>query len=433
MATTIGDKNHRLIASTKTGAESMSNISNLRPALPILVGAALMLSISLGLKQSLGIFMLPLTRDIDISASDFTLAIAVQNIVWGFLQPFAGAWALRLGFRRLMLGGSLLYVFGLVLLATSRGIIGITLGAGVFIGISMACTGVAIALAVAGRAVSVAVRSTVFGLVSGMGSLGAMLLAPIGQAMSQTYGWRAAILGFSAIALALGPAAWFAGRVDRLPMPPSPVSSDGRGDNASAAIARALRNPSFVVMTIAYIICGMQLVFLTTHLPTYISICGLDPMLSAQALGAIGAFNIIGSIFFGWAGGRTNKHLLLGSIYILRSLGIAWYFMSIPTPTNTIVFAAAMGFLWFGVAPLVDGWIGQTFGLRWQAMLGGVAFMSHQVGSFIGAFGGGVIYDFSGSYATAWRLAVVLGLVSGVIQAAFAIARPPTPPLVTAG
>lgn len=396
-----------------------------RPGLPILVGAATMLSLSMGLRQSLGIFMPPLTRDIGISVSDFTLAIAVQNLAWGFLQPWAGAWAVRLGFRPLMLVGALLYIVGLMLLATAQGFVGVTLGAGVLIGASMACTGPAVAMAVSARPVPQALRSTVLGIVSAAGSLGALIAAPLGQVLAQAWGWRFGLAGFLLLSLLILPAAWVAGGVDKTPMPASPG-----GDNESArqVVGRALRHSPFVVMTLAYFVCGMQLIFLTTHLPSYLELCGMDPMLAAQTLGVIGGFNVLGSLFFGWAGGRWNKLLLLGGIYTLRSIGIAWYFMSLPTPAGTLVFAALMGFLWLGVGPLVAGTIGETFGLRWQAMLGGVAFMSHQMGSFLGAYGGGVLFDRLGSYTLAWQVGVALGLSAGLVQMGFALARPPRPP-----
>ena len=219
-------------------------------------------------------------------------------------------------------------------------------------------------------------------------------------------------------------------------MPPSPGGNDEQ--TARAVVGRALRYPPFVVMALAYFVCGMQLIFLTTHLPSYLAICGMDPMLSAQALGVIGGFNVLGSLFFGWAGGRFNKLALLGGIYILRSIGIVWYFMALPTPTTTLVFAAVMGFLWLGVGPLVQGWIGETFGLRWQAMIGGVAFMSHQIGSFLGAFGGGLVYDALGSYDVAWKFGAAVGLSAGIVQVTFALMkqRPPPssrPPLVPVG
>ena len=184
----------------------------------------------------------------------------------------------------------------------------------------------------------------------------------------------------------------------------------------------------FVVMTCAYLVCGMQLVFLTTHLPSYLAICGLDPMLSAQTLGMIGGFNVLGSLFFGWAGQRWNKLALLGGIYILRSVALAWYFMLPASPFSTLLFGAIMGFLWMGVGPLVAGAVAEMFGLRWQAMIQGLAFMSHQIGSFLGAYGGGVLYDALGSYTMAWRIGVALGLAGGIVQVAFALIRPSQPP-----
>jgi predicted MFS family arabinose efflux permease len=398
---------------------ALSLFRSLRPTLPILVGASVMLSLAMGLRQSLGLFMPPLTKDTGISVSDFTVAIAVQNLAWGLLQPLAGAWAVRLGMRRLMVGGALLYIVGLMLLATAGGLVGVVLGAGVAIGAALACNGSALALAAASRPVPVAVRSSVLGIVSAAGSVGAMIAAPIGQALTQAHGWRIGLWGFVALALLMLPAAWAAGKVDALPVP----HKAGEGDSAGAAIGIALRNPLFVVMALTYFVCGMQLVFLTTHLPSYLDQCGMDPMLSAQALGMIGGFNVLGSLFFGWAGGRWNKLVLLGAIYITRSLAIAWYFIALPTPAATLVFAGIMGFLWLGVAPLVSGWIAETFGLRWQAMLGGVAFVGHQIGSFVGALGGGLIFDFAGSYNAAWQIGVALGLVGGLVQAAFAWSR----------
>lgn len=181
-------------------------------------------------------------------------------------------------------------------------------------------------------------------------------------------------------------------------------------------------------MTGAYFVCGMQLLFITTHLPSYLAICGLDPTLSAQALAAIGLFNVFGGLFFGWAGGRWSKLALLGGIYIFRSIVLAWYFLLPPTPATTLVFASLMGFLWLGVGPLVAGSVVEMIGLRWQAMIQGVAFMSHQLGSFLGAFGGGLLFDTLGSYDLAWRLGVGMGLVAGLVQVSFALMRPPRAP-----
>jgi predicted MFS family arabinose efflux permease len=403
----------------------------LRPTLPILIGASIMLTLSMGLRQSLGIFLQPLTRDIHISVSDFTLALAVQNLAWGFLQPLAGAMTVRYGFRPIMIAGSLMYIAGLALMATANGLVSVMIGGGVLIGTSLACTAAAIAMSVAARAVPETVRSTVLGIVSGTGSLGALLSAPIGQLLNEGFGWRVGLAGFVVLSVLMIPAAWYAGRVDQVPLPKP--SADEIGDATAASVARtAFGNAAFVVMTCAYLVCGMQLVFLTTHLPSYLAICGLDPMLSAQTLGMIGGFNVLGSLFFGWAGQRWNKLVLLGAIYILRSLALAWYFMLPATPFSTLLFGAIMGFLWMGVGPLVAGAVAEMFGLRWQAMIQGLAFMSHQIGSFLGANGGGVLYDQLGSYTMAWRIGVALGLAGGIIQVAFALIRPAQPPVLKA-
>ncbi len=409
----------------------MSLLQALRPTLPILIGASLMLTVSMGLRQSFGLFMQPLTHDIGISVSQFTLALAVQNLAWGFLQPVAGAMTVRFGFRPIMLAGALMYIVGLVLMATAQGMLPILIGAGVLVGMSLACTANAIAMSVSARAVPATVRSTVMGMVSGAGSLGSLLAAPIGQILSEGYGWRIGLAGFIVLAVAMLPAAWYAGRVDKIPLPPK--AADDIGDASAATAAKiAASNASFIVMTVAYFVCGMQLVFLTTHLPSYLLICGLDPMLSAQTLGMIGGFNVLGSLFFGWAGQRWNKLALLGGIYIFRSLALAWYFMLPATPGSTLLFGAIMGFLWMGVGPLVAGAVVEMFGLKWQAMIQGLAFMSHQLGSFLGAYGGGLIYDSLGSYTMAWRIGVALGLAGGIIQVAFALIRPSAPPLVAA-
>jgi predicted MFS family arabinose efflux permease len=407
----------------------MSLPRTLRPALPILIGASVMLTFSMGLRQSLGIFLQPLTRDVGISVSEFTLAIAVQNLAWGFLQPFAGALTVRYGFRPIMMIGAALYVAGLGLMASAHGLPSVVLGAGLLIGMSLACTAAAIAMSVAARAVPASVRSTALGIISAAGSLGALLSAPIGQVLSQDFGWRMGLTGFVVLSLLMAPAAWFAGRVDKIPLPKPPSDQIGNV-SAGSAITTAFGNASFVVMTCAYFVCGMQLVFITTHLPSYLAICGMDPMLSAQMLGMIGGFNVLGSLFFGWAGDRWNKLALLGGIYICRSLVLGWYFMLPPTPASTLVFGALAGFLWLGVGPLVAGAIVEMFGLRWQAMIQGLAFMSHQLGSFLGAYGGGLIYDALGSYTLAWRIGVALGLAAGIVQVAFALIRPTALPVL---
>ncbi|MBN9086872.1 MAG: MFS transporter [Reyranella sp.] len=393
------------------------------PNRPILIAVALMLSLAMGLRQSLGLFLQPLTRDLGLAVADFTLAIAVQNIAWGVLQPIAGGFSARLGFRRTLVTGAVCYVAGLLVLASARGLVGVTIGAGVLIGGALACTASAMALAVAARAVPVAVRSTVLGLVTAGGSLGSIVAAPLGQVLAEGWGWRAGVLGFAALAIMMIPAAWLAGRVDRVVLPSRGTGADDT--TARAALAAAFAHRGFLVMAGAYCVCGMQLIFLATHLPSYLALCGMDPMLSAQALAVIAAFNVAGSLFFGWAGGRWPKQALLGGLYIARSIVLAIYFAQPPTPIGSLVFAAAMGFLWLGVGPLISGSVAEMFGLRWQAMIQGLAFMSHQVGSFAGALGGGVLFDLMGSYDLAWKIGVGCGLVAGTLQLLFAAPKPP--------
>ena len=398
---------------------------SLRPCLPLLLGAAVMLSLAMGLRQSLGLFMAPATRDLGIAVAEFTLAIAVQNLGWGVLQPFAGAAAARWGFRPVLLAGVASYLAGLAVMALAQGGFALMIGAGVLMGIALACTASGMALSVAARPVPAALRSSALGLVSAAGSVGALIAAPIGQVLAEGWGWRVGVWGFLVLGLAMIPAAWIAGRVDRVPIPPPPA---GEAPGMGAALRRAMRHTPFLVMAGAYFVCGLQLVFLTTHLPSYLALCGQDPMLSAKALGVIGGFNVLGSLFFGWAGGRWNKGALLGGIYLVRSLVLGLYFAWAPSEASTLVFAAIMGFLWLGVAPLVAGLVVEMFGLRFQAMIQGLAFMSHQFGSFLGAFGGGLLFDMNGDYVLAWKLGVGMGLAAGAVQVAYALrsAAPPT-------
>lgn len=219
---------------------------------------------------------------------------------------------------------------------------------------------------------------------------------------------------FVGLAVLILPAAFLAGGVDRLPRR---VSS--RDVTLRQTLRLAAADRGFVVMSAAFFVCGLQLVFLTTHLPTFLALCGMNPLLGAEALSVIGGFNVIGSYVFGWLGGRFPKHILLGGAYVLRSLSIAAFFALPVSPTSTLLFAASMGMLWLGVVPLVNGMIADAFGVRFMATLAGVAFLSHQVGSFVGAYGGGLIYDALGSYTLAWQGAVAVGLVAGAAQITF--------------
>ena len=377
----------------------------------ILGGAALMLSLAMGMRQSLGLFQPQMIRDIGVTAAQFSFAIAIQNIVWGVTQPFVGMAADRWGARPIAVGGVLLYAGGIALAIVAHSSWVLTLGIGIAIGLALSCTASNIAMSVTSRTVAPARRSVAMGAVSAFGSIGLMLAAPLAQALLSSHGWKVALGAFLVLAAVMLPAAWLAGSADRIK-----VDTGGAAQSIGEAVREAAGHTGYVVMAIAFFVCGLQLVFLTTHLPTYLEICGMDPGLGAQALAMIGLFNVGGSYLFGWLGGRYSKRGLLGGIYVLRSLFMVAYFVVPPTPASTLVFAAAMGTLWLGVVPLVSGLVVHLFGLRYMATLSGIAFFSHQLGSFVGAYGGGLIYSALGSYEWAWKGAVAIGIAAGLFQ-----------------
>ena len=377
----------------------------------ILGGAALMLSLAMGMRQSLGLFQPQMIRDIGVTAAEFSFAIAIQNIVWGLTQPFVGMAADRWGARPIAVGGVLLYAGGIALAIVAHSSWVLTLGIGIAIGIALSCTASNIAMSVTSRTVAPARRSVAMGAVSAFGSIGLMLAAPLAQTLLSSRGWQVALGAFLALAASCcRPPGW--------PAPPTASRSTtvATSQSVGQAVREATGHTGYVVMAIAFFVCGLQLVFLTTHLPTYLEICGMDPGLSAQALAMIGLFNVGGSYLFGWLGGRYSKRGLLGGIYVLRSLFMVAYFVVPPTPASTLVFAAAMGTLWLGVVPLVSGLVVHLFGLRYMATLSGIAFFSHQLGSFVGAYGGGLIYGALGSYEWAWKGAVAIGIAAGLFQ-----------------
>ncbi len=378
----------------------------------ILAGAATMLSLAMGMRQSFGLLQPHMIRDIGITAADFSLAIAIQNIVWGATQPFMGILADRHGARPVALFGVLVYALGLAFAMTATSAWSVTLGMGLCVGLALSCTASNIAMSVTAKTVSPAQRSMAMGSVSALGSLGLTLASPLAQHLITTAGWQTALIGFLALASVMLPAAWMASRADKIEVP-APL---GAAQTVTQAIQEALGHKGYVVLAIAFFVCGLQLVFITTHLPTYLDICGIDPSVGSTALALVGLFNVMGSYLFGWLGGLYSKRFLLGGIYVLRSIFIAAYFVVPPTPTSTLVFAAAMGTLWLGVVPLVSGLVIHLFGLRYMATLSGVAFLSHQVGSFIGAWGGGLIYSRLGNYDLAWQGAVAIGLAAGLFQ-----------------
>jgi MFS family permease len=377
----------------------------------ILIGAAVLLGIGMGLRQSIGLFLTPVTRDLALTAADFTLTIAIQNIVWGLAQAPAGAIADRFGLRVTLVAGAVIYIAGLAAMAAAGGESALIVSS-VLIGIALACTASSLALAACARAVPERSRSKMLGVVAAIGSLGTLIVPLATQGVLKYYPWKIGAVFFAVLAAAMLPAAFWAGASDKLP-----VMTAAAKTTMHDTLAQALRHRGFLVMSGAYFVCGLNLVFLTTHLPEYLEICGQDPMLSAEALAVIGAVNCVGALMAGWLGGRYPKHVVLGWLYILRSVAFTAYFVAPPTASNTLIFAAAMGLLWFpGVWPLLSGMVAEMFGTRYMATLLGISFVVHQVGASLGAWGGGIILDVTGSYDDAWRTGVLVGFAAGIVQ-----------------
>jgi MFS family permease len=324
-------------------------------------------------------------------------------------QAPVGALADRYGLRITLIAGAAIYVVGLAIMALAGGVAAL-LVSGAFIGIALSCTASSLAMTATARAVPEERRSKTLGIVSAAGSLGTLMVPLATQGLLAHEPWQIGALFFLVLALVMLPAGFWAGGADYMP---------GRGAGRTSMLemlGQAMRHRPFLVMSGAYFVCGLNLVFLTTHLPTYLAICGQDPMLSAEALAVIGGMNCVGSLAAGWLGARYPKHILLGLLYILRAGVFTAYFMMPPTPASTLVFAAAMGMLWLSVAPLVSGLVAEMFGTRYMATLLGISFVLHQVGSSLGAFGGGLIFDMTGSYGRAWQTGVLIGFAAGVVQ-----------------
>ena len=379
--------------------------------LVLLVLSGLIISICMGLRQSLGLFMRPMTLDLGISAATFGFAIALQNIVWGLSQPFVGALADRYGPRPVLVGTALMYAAGLLLMVFAKALPGGLEIAGFLAGIGTAGTGFGILIGTVSRATPPEKRSQTVGLVAAAGSLGTLVIAPLGQMLIDGFGWKVAMVTFAVIAASMA--------LLSLPIREQPLA---KGDtpavkrNLGEAVREAMAHRGYLFMTLAFFACGFQLVFITTHLPAYLQICGVAPGVGATALALIGLFNTVGTYMFGLLGARYSQKHLLALIYLLRTLFIVAFLLAPVTATSTLVFAAAMGFLWLGVAPLVTGIIGRVFGLTHFNTLYGIVFLSHQVGSFFGAWMGGVVLDRFGNYDLAWGALIVIGATAFTLQ-----------------
>jgi|SRR5579883_554071 len=391
----------------KPGATHRSNL------VLLLIASALIISLCMGLRQSFGIFLRPVTADLGISASAFSFAIALQNIVWGASQPVIGMLADRLGARPVLIATALIYALGLWLMAASAGVAGLDI-AGALVGMGIAGTGFGVLIGVVSRAVAPERRSQAVGAVAAAGSIATMVLAPLGQALIQGLGWRSAMLVFAGIAASMAVLALMIGRAGDTGAPDAASVADER--SLGEVLRLAFRHPGYLAMAAAFFACGFQLLFITTHLPSYLALCGLPPSLGATALGAIGICNAIGTYAIGHLGARYNQRRLLALVYLLRSAAIGAYLLLAVSAASTLIFAAAMGLLWLSVIPLVSGLIGRLFGMKYFGTLYGIVFFSHQLGSFCGAILGGIAFDLTGSYALGWSALIAIGFIAFLLQ-----------------
>jgi predicted MFS family arabinose efflux permease len=382
-----------------------------RAMIVLLVMSSLIISVCMGLRQSLGLFMRPMTLEFGISAATFAFAIALQNIVWGLSQPFVGALADRYGPRPVLIGTALIYAAGLLLMVFAKTMPGGLEIAGFLAGIGTAGTGFGVLIGTVSRATPPERRSRTVGIVAAAGSLGTMVLAPIGQGLIDGLGWKTAMVAFAALAASMALLS-LAIREQPLAKGNSPAVNQNLGE----AVREAMAHRGYLFMTLAFFACGFQLVFITTHLPAYLQLCGVAPGVAASALALIGLFNAIGTYTFGLLGARYSQKHLLALIYLLRTLTIVVFLLVPIAPATTLVFAAAMGFLWLGVVPLVTGIIGRIFGVTHFNTLYGIVFLSHQLGSFFGAWMGGVLFDRMGNYNFAWGALIIIGVTAFMLQ-----------------
>jgi predicted MFS family arabinose efflux permease len=390
---------------------NLSPPNDRRAMLVLLALSGLIISICMGLRQSLGLFMRPMTLELGISAATFGFAIALQNIVWGLSQPLVGALADRYGPRPVLVGTALMYAAGLLLMVFARVLPGGLEIAGFLAGIGTAGTGFGVLIGTVSRATPPEKRSQTVGIVAAAGSLGTLVIAPLGQALIDGLGWKVAMVAFAAIAASMA--------LLSLPIRERPLvkgNAPAVKQNLGGAVREAMAHRGYLFMTLAFFACGFQLVFITTHLPAYLQICGVAPGVGATSLALIGLFNTVGTYMFGLLGARYSQKHLLALIYLLRTVFIVAFLLLPVTATSTLVFAAAMGFLWLGVAPLITGIIGRVFGLTHFNTLYGIVFLSHQVGSFFGAWMGGVLLDRFGNYDLAWGALIVIGATAFTLQ-----------------
>jgi len=364
------------------------------------------MTLAMGVRHGFGLFLQPMTLDHGWGRETFAFALALQNLLWGASQPVSGLLADRYGAGKIMITGIVLYVLGLLGMAWATTGTGFVLSAGVLIGIGLSGTTFSIVYGVLGRITPPEKRSMALGIAGAMGSFGQFALLPVSQGLISGVGWLNALLILAGIAALMAPLSV------ALAEPHRDFSQCGHQQSAWEAIREAFGHGGFNLLTLGYFVCGFQVVFIGVHLPAYLSDQGLPANVGVTCLALIGLFNIFGTFTAGWLGQRHSKKHLLAGIYIARSIVIV-IFLALPlTPLTAYVFAMVIGFLWLATVPLTNGIIAQVFGVAYLSMLGGFVFFSHQIGSFLGAWLGGLLFDQTGSYDIVWAIIIALGVLA---------------------
>ena len=375
----------------------------------VLVCGAAIVTVSMGIRHGFGLWLAPVTSDRGWSRETFSFALAVQNLAWGLAGPVAGAIADRWGAFRVVVVGSVLYAAGLVVMGVATSGTAFLGGAGILLGIAQAGTTYAVVYGVIGRNVAPERRSWAMGVTAAAGSFGQFLMVPVEGVLIGAIGWQNALFVLGGVALLIVPLAFGLRERER-------PSESGPQQSMAAAIREALGHPSFLLLTAGYFVCGFQVVFIGVHMPSYLKDHGLTPDVATTALALIGLFNVIGTYVAGVLGGRMPKTYLLSGIYTLRSLVIVVFITAPISAWSVYTFASAIGFLWLSTVPLTNGIVASIFGVRYLSMLGGFVFLSHQLGSFLGVWLGGRLYDSTGSYDVVWWIAVALGVLAALVN-----------------
>ena len=382
------------------------------PAVVVICGC-LIAMISFGPRSSLGFFLTPLSQTNHWGRDVFAFAVAIQNLLWGIGQPFAGGIADRFGTNRVLCVGALLYALGLVIMAHSTTPEELSLSAGVLIGLGLSGCSFNIVLGAFGKLLPEKWRSLAFGAGTAAGSFGQFLYSPIAVAFMDKFGWQETLLIFGGVTLLILPLSL---ALATSVAPTGQPSVAKPTQSARQAFAEAFGHRSYVLLVLGFFTCGFQLAFITVHLPSYLIDRGLSAEIGGWTLAVIGMFNIIGSLGSGWLSNRMPKRYLLSSIYFIRAVAIVAFITLPASPTATLVFGAVTGLMWLSTVPPTSALVAVMFGTRWLAMLFGFAFFSHQVGGFLGVLIGGIAFERTGSYDLVWWLSVLFGVLSAVIN-----------------